>query len=136
MVKEKETLKGIRVLVIDDEDVIRNMVTTILEKEGCVVTAVYNGEEAMKHFSTAAYDVVVTDMAMPQKDGVETIIEIRQLHPPVGIVAMSGADVKEHLLRLATAFEADVTVLKPFKAKKIVEAVLKARKKHSDDVIR
>ncbi len=123
-----DSLKGARVLVVDDEEYICDLVTTILEKEGCLVTAVGNGSEAMQQYSTADYDVVITDMAMPEKDGVETIIEMRQLHPPVGIVAISGVDARENLLSLASAFDADVTLKKPFTRKELLAAVKKAKK--------
>ncbi len=123
-----DSLEGTRVLVVDDEAPIRELVTTMLTREGCVVTAVNNGNEAMQHYSTSDYDVVITDMAMPEKDGVETIIEMRQLHPPVGIVAISGVDVRERLLSLAKAFEADVTLKKPFTRKELLAAVKKAKR--------
>lgn len=118
-----KSLKGVRVLVIDDEEQIRNLLKIILEGEGCIVTLVNNGMEAMNLFSTARFDIVITDMAMPGKNGVETIIEIRQLKPPVSIIAMSGVDSKEKLLRLATAFEADAVIRKPFKTKELLCAV-------------
>ena len=124
----KQSLEGMRVLVVDDEVPICELVTTILKREGCVVTSVNNGKEAMQKYSTADYDVVITDMAMPEKDGVETLIEMRQLHPPVGIVAISGVDTREKLLSLATAFEADVTLKKPFTRKELVAAVIKAKR--------
>ncbi len=119
-----KSIKGIRILVIDDEPQIRDLLETLLEREGCVVTVVENGMEAMKLFSTARFDIVITDMAMPGKNGVDTIIEIRQLKPPVGIIAMSGVDTKEELLRLATAFEADTTIKKPFTKKELISAII------------
>ena len=130
-----EDLTGVRILVIDDEKQIRELLKIMLEREGCIVTLVRNGLEAMQLFSTARFDVVITDMAMPEKDGVETIIEIRQLKPPVGIIAMSGVDSKDKLLRLATAFEADRVIKKPFKRKELVSAVLDVLRNRSDDAI-
>ncbi len=126
-----DSLTGLRILVIDDEEHIRNLVREICEQKGCIVTTVDNGNEAMKLFSTAKFDVVITDMAMPEKDGVETIIEIRQLHPPVGIVAISGVDKRSRLLSLATAFEADVSLKKPFTVNEIVNAIIKAKNKRA-----
>ncbi len=124
-----DDITGTRILVIDDEEYICELIRTILEKEGCVVDTVNNGNEAMQQYSTASYDVVITDMAMPGKDGVETIIEIRQLHPPVGIVAISGVDARSKLLSLAAAFDADVSLKKPFTKKELVAAVKLAKRK-------
>ncbi len=128
-----KNIKGIRILVIDDEPQIRDFLKIILEGEGCVVTLVQNGMEAMKLFSTARFDIVITDMAMPGKNGVDTIIEIRQLKPPVGIIAMSGVDTKEKLLRLATAFEADATIKKPFTKKELISAIINIWEKRYDE---
>lgn len=124
-------LAGTRILVIDDEDQIRLLVRHILEGQGCIVQDVANGSLALQGFSTADYDVVITDMAMPGKDGIETIIEIRQLQPPVGIVAISGAETNKKLLTLASAFEADACLQKPFSVKQLLNAVRAARRKKS-----
>ena len=127
----KETIDGTRILVIEDEEVIRNLLTTILEAEGCSVKTAQNGKEAMHIFSTANFDIVITDMAMPEKDGVETIIEIRQLTPSVGIIAMSGAGSSIKLLRLARAFDADTTLKKPFTRKELISAITFVKNKIS-----
>ncbi len=122
-------LAGTSVLVIDDQEDIRTMVCAMLEKEGCQVPPASKGAIAMEMFITNTFSVVVTDMAMPEKDGVQTIIELRRLFPRVGIVAMSGYFEKEKLLRLANAFEADVILKKPFRIEELVTAVTIAKQK-------
>ena len=126
-------IEGTRVLVIEDEEAIRNVITIMLEKEGCKITTAQNGKEAMKKFSTANYDIIITDMAMPEKNGVDTIIELRQLTPPVGIIAMSGVGSSDKLLRLATAFDADMALKKPFTRDELVSAIKMVIKKIQRD---
>ncbi len=124
-----DDLKDLRILVIDDEEQIINYVKYVLDKEGCMVSRAANGKEAIEKFSTAEFDIVITDIAMPEKDGIDTIIEMRQLNPPVAIVAMSGVSSSDKLLRLATAFDADVTIKKPFTVDELVAAVKEAKRK-------
>ncbi len=124
-----EELKDLRVLIIDDEEQILNYVKYVLDKEGCAVSLASNGKEAIEIFSAAEFDIVITDIAMPEKDGIDTIIEIRQLNPPVAIVAMSGVSSSDKLLKLATAFDADVTIKKPFTVDELLVAVKEAKKK-------
>lgn len=123
------SLKDTRILLVDDEEQILNFVKYVLDKEGCIVSTAENGKEAMVQFSMAEFDVVVTDIAMPVQDGIDTIIEMRQLSPSVAIVAMSGVSANEKLLRLASEFEADVTIKKPFTVEEIVAAVKDAKEK-------
>ncbi len=126
-------IEGTRILVIEDEEAIRNVITLMLEKEGCQVKTAQNGKEAMRMFSTANYDIIITDMAMPEKNGVDTIIELRQLTPPVGIIAMSGAGSSDKLLRLATAFDADVALKKPFTRNELFSAIKTVLQKTKKD---
>ena len=77
--------------------------------------------------------IIITDMAMPEKNGVDTIIELRQLTPPVGIIAMSGVGSSDKLLRLATAFDADMALKKPFTRDELVSAIKMVIKKVKRD---
>ena len=126
-------IEGTRILVIEDEAAIRDVITLMLEKDGCQVKTAQNGKEAMRMFSTANFDIIITDMAMPEKNGVDTIIELRQLTPPVGIIAMSGVGSSDKLLRLATAFDADMALKKPFTRDELVSAIKMVIKKVKRD---
>lgn len=127
--KRREKTTGLRVLVVEDCEPMRNYVVDLLESEGYVVTAATDGVQAMEKFSTADFDIVLTDIAMPGKDGIDTIMEIRELHPPVGIVAMSGVDARESLLRIATIYDADEVIKKPFTREQLLAAVEIAQQK-------
>ncbi len=123
------SLKDTRVLIIDDEEQILNFVKYVLDKEGCTVSLASNGKVALEDYVMAEFDIVITDIAMPEKDGIDTIIEIRQQRPSVAIVAMSGVSASEKLLRLASDFKADVTIKKPFTVEELVAAVKTAWEK-------
>lgn len=80
-----------RVLVVDDIADARNSIRMLLEMEGFAVCVAANGREAIELHRRAPFDVVLTDIFMPEKDGIETIQEIRQSNPSVQIAVMSGS---------------------------------------------
>ena len=79
-----------RILVVDDEEQIRSMLTQMLEHEGFVVDTAANGEEGMDLITRHAYDLIITDMIMPVKDGLKLIMELIQDYPDQRILAISG----------------------------------------------
>jgi CheY-like chemotaxis protein len=79
-----------RILVVDDEDQMRTMIRQMLEKSGYEVTEARNGREAICRYRERPSDVVITDLIMPEKEGIETIMEFRHEHPDVKIIAISG----------------------------------------------
>ena len=78
------------VLVVDDDPVIHLIASQILEPHGCAVTHANDGVEALTHLAERPFDVVVLDMLMPNKEGLETLVEIRARWPGVKVVAISG----------------------------------------------
>ena len=79
-----------RILVVDDEEGIRTLLRNILVREGHHVTTAADGVEALQVVDTQPVDLVITDLIMPEKEGVETISELRKRFPAVKIIAMSG----------------------------------------------
>ena len=114
-----------RILVIDDEELIRVMVRRILERAGHEVAEADNGAVGVKMYAEAAYDLVLCDVIMPEKDGIETIIELQQMDASVKIIAMSGGgQVSEHsYLRMARVLGATVTLNKPFSRRDLLQLV-------------
>ncbi len=101
------------------------MLALILTKLGYEVREACNGKEAIKLFDDSAPDVVLTDLIMPEKEGLETIAEIRQSHPHVKIIAMSGGgrvSAVDHL-RVAKAMGADQILAKPFSNEAVAAAL-------------
>ena len=79
-----------RILVVDDEDEIRMMLRQILEMEGYEVSDAANGRMAVNLFRNDPTDLIITDIIMPEKDGIETITELRRDYPDVKIIAITG----------------------------------------------
>jgi len=84
-----------KILVADDNDQIRNMLVVVLEEAGYEVFTASNGIDAEKLFRERKPDLVITDIVMPDQEGVKTILDIRRLDPAARIIAMSGGS--EHL---------------------------------------
>jgi CheY-like chemotaxis protein len=114
-----------RVLVIDDEEQVRTLIREVLEGAGHEVLEARNGREAMKLYEANPTSVVITDLVMPEQDGLETIRELRRRFPAVKIIAVSGAQQKLNLdiLYVAEKLGALHTLEKPFEIRKLVALV-------------
>lgn len=113
------------VLVIDDEPLMRRTLRTALERAGHRVEEAQNGKEGLEKFSADTPDLVLTDIVMPDREGVETIGDIRRLNAKVPIIAMSGGgSVGGTLfLRLAEEFGATRTMAKPIRNADLLKLV-------------
>ena len=114
-----------RVLVIDDDPDIRNTMRWILESEGFVVALAGNGREALALQRRQPADVVVTDIFMPEQDGIETIWQLREEFPDVSIVVVSGGGAAEGSNYSFVARELGVrkTLRKPFDPQELIDVV-------------
>lgn len=79
-----------RIIVIDDEASIAIMIKRMLEKEGYEVEIAFNGNEGLKLLEKFQPDLLITDIVMPEKEGLELIIELKKVNPSLKIVAISG----------------------------------------------
>ena len=119
------------ILVIDDESEVRYAIKAVLEDQGHSVAEAETGTQGLARLENASYDLVICDIIMPDKEGIETIVEIRESLPKQKIVAMSGGGriKKEDYLAVAAAVGATHTISKPFDAETLTEmvaAILKA----------
>ncbi len=114
-----------RILIIDDEVSAREILRRMLEAEGYEVVEAANGEEGIACFLRQASDLVITDMVMPVKDGLKTILEIREYAADVPIIAISGGGAisKERYLSVAGYIKGVVTLAKPFTRQQLVTCV-------------
>ena len=114
-----------KILVIDDEDRLRRMVRRILVGAGHEVIEAADGEAGLRRFAEENPEIVVSDILMPQKEGIETITELRRMNATVWIVAMSGGGTSHNLMFLdfAKALGADAALAKPFRAEALLAAV-------------
>jgi YesN/AraC family two-component response regulator len=114
-----------KVLIIDDEPYILLMLKKMLEKAGYEVDLASNGKEGMDLFAKASADLVITDIIMPDKEGLEIIMEMKKQRPDLKIIAISGGGriSPESYLECAAHFGASRVFQKPFKQKELVSAV-------------
>jgi len=114
-----------RILVIDDEPSALDLLRRILESIGCEVVEARNGQEGLDLFRASPCDLVITDMVMPVKDGLQTILELRNENPQLPVIAISGGGTisKERYLAVAGYLERVVTIPKPFPLDAIIDAV-------------
>ena len=111
------------ILVIDDSEPMREYLRFILEEEGYQVETAENGEQGLTLFKAKKFRVVITDIAMPKKDGIETLIEIKRLDNAIKVIVISGAERSKVLLEIAGIFNADAMIMKPFTREAVSFAV-------------
>ena len=124
-----------RIIVIDDEKDVRDVLKEVLERAGFDVEVAANGDDGLELLRSKGADVVITDIIMPGKNGVETVQDIRKNFPNTRVIVISGGGNVTPLeyepsaiktsayLASATAAGADVTLTKPFDRREILEAV-------------
>lgn len=117
-----------RILVIDDDPNIRQMVCRMLEREGYEVEAASNGKEGVDKYRSCPADLVITDIIMPEQEGIETIRLLRTDFPECRIIAMSGGGRigPSDYLTMAKLLGATVSISKPFDRAQLLESVKKA----------
>jgi len=118
-------MAGANVLVVEDDAELLQIVARTLEAAGHAVIQAANGEAGLRLFRAEPPDLVVCDIVMPDRDGIELIPEMKTLHPAVKIVAISG---RQHIgaldvLNLAKRMGADATLAKPFGMEALVALV-------------
>jgi DNA-binding response OmpR family regulator len=114
-----------QILVIEDDFAVRELILQTLSKAGYQVIAAGDGVEGLNLFREKNPALVITDIVMPQKEGLQTIIELRQQSPDVKVIAMSGGGryCNADYLKLAKKFGARRTVSKPFMRDEMLAAV-------------
>jgi len=114
-----------KILVFDDELAILLMLKKMLEKAGHEVDIALNAREGMELFDSNIPDLLITDIIMPQKEGLETILELRQKYPGIKIIAISGGGRigPSEYLQTAKYLGADLVFSKPLVQKEFLEAI-------------
>lgn len=122
----------LRVLVIEDEAMIRRLIRQSLEQSGYHVDEAANGRVGLKALHAAAYDLVITDIVMPEVDGLEVLSTIGRLWPATPVLATSGGGRlgDPDILQAARDLGAAATLLKPFTLRVLRAAIDLARDNH------
>ena len=114
-----------KIFVFDDEPAILFMIKKMLEKAGHEVDIALNGKEGTELFEKKMPDLLITDIIMPDKEGLETIFELRKKYPELKIIAISGGGRigPEGYLPGAKLLGADMVFQKPLDQKEFLQAV-------------
>jgi DNA-binding response OmpR family regulator len=114
------------ILLVDDDAPFVKMQRDFLRHAGHTVSTAGNGKEAMDLVAVNDFDLVITDLIMPEKEGIETILELRRKAPKIKIIAMSGGggwiDIRDSLT-MAQQLGASLTLAKPFSGEELTAAV-------------
>jgi CheY-like chemotaxis protein len=113
------------ILVVEDSEDLRYIIKSILKKAGHRVSEACDGSEVSQCLAGDPIDLVVTDILMPEQEGIQTIVQIRRSNPNIKIIGMSGGGKggAEHYLEMAREFGAHATMQKPFKKAQLLELV-------------
>jgi DNA-binding response OmpR family regulator len=113
-----------RILVIDDDENLLSTIGQALTINGHSVVTANNGVRGEKLFRAEPFDVIITDIVMPEREGVEMIIVLRREFPHIPVIAMTGMGKRSALyLGLATRLGARRVLAKPFSIEALIEAV-------------
>ena len=117
--------KPTTVLIIEDDPSLRDSLRRTLRKKGYTILQAAEGGEGMMLLGTHVIDVVLIDIFMPGKEGIETIQAIRRTHPHVKIIAMSGGGERMYIdvLRVAKASGCHQTLDKPFSEETLINTI-------------
>lgn len=113
------------ILIVDDDEIIRTLLKELLVQEGHQVSEAADGNQALASQLQNSAELVILDILMPNKEGIETIIELRQAQPELKIIAISGGgrNRPNDYLIMAASFGAQRTLVKPFTKSELFTAV-------------
>jgi len=126
-----------RILVIDDSASTLELVHKILTGAGHKVITTDCGKRGETILADQSFDLVITDLYMPERDGLEVLRDVRRVHPGLDVIAMSSASGKYDMLLVAKALGAAATLRKPFNTTELLDVVnasLKRSESHSPAV--
>lgn len=107
------------ILIIDDDEALRYLLREILEADGHLIREAANGREGLASYRAQPADLVITDILMPEQDGMEVILELTREFLDARVIAMTGASGERNFLSVAKLFGARHIVEKPFDAAQI-----------------
>jgi len=113
------------VLIVEDDKELREMLKLSLLRRNFTVLEAENGKAAITHFKPLITDLVVTDLIMPEEDGLKVVIKLRELKPSIKIIAISGGGKvgPGSYLNLAKALGADAIYSKPFSINDLIAKI-------------
>jgi CheY-like chemotaxis protein len=122
-------MKALSILIVDDEEAIRELLVKFFKPSGNPVSCAANGFEALRILEKQDFDLVITDVLMPEMDGIELIPRIRKRRPQAYILAMSGGGhsfMGDYCVKLAASLGAHAVIMKPFNLAEMQDAIDRA----------
>lgn len=110
------------ILIVDDDEMVRRVLRRMLETAGYEVREAPNGKVAMQECERQPVDLLITDIFMPEQEGMETISSLRRNRPNLKIIAISGV-AGDHYLKMARLLGARATLQKPLRLGVVLETV-------------
>ena len=117
-----------KALVVDDEELLRNLLARILEREGYSVSTASSAKQALASLEKSDFQIMVSDVKMPEVNGFELLKEAKQKYPRMAVVMMTAFG-DHYTVRQALGLGADGYVAKPFKSHDLTSEVERARRK-------
>jgi len=113
------------ILIVEDDKELREMLRVSLVRNKFTVIEATNGKDAISHFKPSIIDLVITDLIMPEEDGLKVIMKLRELKPDLKIIAISGGGKAGpgSYLKLAKALGADAVFSKPFSINDLIAKI-------------
>ncbi len=113
-----------KIIIADDDPLLLSTVESIIDDAGYEAFTACDGDEVIRLLDTCMPDLVITDIVMPDKEGIETIMEIKKTFPAMKIIAMSGSGhQKDQYLSNAQILGADAVIAKPFTPDQLTDLV-------------
>ena len=112
-----------RILIIDDDATLRTILGHALKEAGHEVILAADGREGIKQHRAVPADLIITDLFMPEQEGLETIRQLRKEFPEIAIIAMSGIDPTNTMLTIASKLGAARILQKPFGIERLLKTI-------------
>jgi CheY-like chemotaxis protein len=115
----------LRLLIVEDHEPLRRLLVSCLEHAGYSVGWAANGDGVIERLQTESFDIVITDVIMPGKEGVQLMLELRELYPALKLIAMSGGGAMgaEIYLGIAKKLGVKAALRKPFSARTLLSTI-------------
>lgn len=121
-----------RIIIIDDDESIRKILTTILEEEGYEVDTANTGKEAIRKTNEKVYNLALIDMRLPDIEGIDLLLKIRDITPRMRKIIITGYPTIQNAME-AVNRQADAFILKPFDMEKVLQTIREQLKKQDEE---
>jgi two-component system, sensor histidine kinase len=129
LINQEQQSQTIRILLAEDDRINQMYLKRFLEDQGWVVTAAYNGEQAIEKFKAAEFDIILMDGQMPKMDGFEATKKIREINTEIPVLAITGYAVKGDKERFLEA-GMNGYISKPINENELIKEIIRVTEKH------